>query len=501
MDCVLDGMDHVTFKEISMKSSKARSALLAWGLAGLSQWAAFTSSTTAAESYSSPSLLPIPSRLEASEPTAIRTAYNRRGFQEDIPSPSDVRPVISPDLNSPTPAPKQAYSAPPLNGAACQPTTISPDYQNAMKDSWGDGCNGAAPTCDDGSCGMNYGGGISNRWAVYGGGLIMSRANQSNHALSQDLNNYNTIMTTNDAAQQTAGGFDVGLARLLGCNGCNAFQLGYWGIFPQDQSAQRNAGGYPALGIGPMFGPGLNFLDYDDGTTVRTAQAWMTTTTGAHQLRRSFNYNSAEANFLGNSSAWGLTPYNANYGCGPRLQYGWLAGFRYFQYGDTTTFYSDYDDTTIDGDANELKYGLRTNNKLAGFQMGGQANWQLNNCWSIFGGGRAGVFNNHITHTQYITGSNGDAVINAGAYTGQAYRINSSRNALAGIGQIDLGLRYNVNCRFSLNGGYRVVGIAGLAGSDGQIADTFADPRMAAVIKADQAVLLHGAFFGGTYMW
>ena len=77
----------------------------------------------------------------------------------------------------------------------------------------------------------------------------------------------------------------------------------------------------------------------------------------------------------------------------------------------------------------------------------------------------------------------------------------ATRNALAGIGQIDLGLRYNLNCRWSFNGGYRVVGIAGLATSDGQIAETFADPRMAAVIKADQSVLLHGGFFGGTYLW
>ena len=475
-----------------MKSFYARGVMFAWGLLSLSQI------TTAVEPFGSAALLPIPTQ-NSSEETVARTAYSRRGFQEDIPSPSDLAPSIAPEVYA-NPAPQLVS---PAQGYTQSPAPLSKDYQNAMNNSWADGTSCNSGSCGDSSCGSSCGGscGISNRWFASAGGLIMNRSNQSHHSLSQDINTYNTILNTQSAAQQTAGGFEGSMGRLIGCNGCNALQLGYWGLFPSDQSAQKVGSGYPPAGIGPIFGHGLNFLDYNDGTTNQNMQQWMTTDTGVHQVRRSFNYNSAEANFLGNSYAWGLLPYSANCGCGPRLQYGWLAGFRYFQFSDTTTFYSDYDDTTIDGDANEFRYKLNTKNNLYGFQMGGQANWRLNNCWSIYGGGRAGVFNNHITHQQFISGQLDYATINAGAYAGQAYNINASRNALAGIGQLDMGLRYNVNCRLSFNGGYRVVGIAGLATSDNQISDNFADPRQAAYIRADSSVILHGGYFGGTFLW
>jgi Putative beta barrel porin-7 (BBP7) len=479
-----------------MKSFYARGILFALGLAS------FNPFSVNAESFGSASLLPVPSEHQLAEPQSVlRTNYNRRNYQEDLPSHSDVRP------NTATPVVEPLDSAPMSNGhapsyqsgAANGSGCLSPDYQQAMQQSWGESQGG---TCSDGSCGESYGtdiGGSCKRWFVQANGLYMGRANQTRYSVTQDINTYNTIMTTEDAGQDFAGGFETRLGRLLGCNGCNAFEIGYWGIFPSDQSASRQAGGYPTLGIGPLLGNNLNLLSYDDGTYNYDVRTWMTTTTGMHELRRSYDFNSFEANFLGNSYAWGLQNYQVGCGCGPRWQFGWLAGFRYFNYGESTTFYSDYDDNMIDNDPNELRYNLRTKNDLVGFQLGGQGNWQVNNCWSIFGSGRAGVFNNHITHTQRLYGSNGDAIINAGAYTGQPYWVDSSRDSLAAIGQFDLGVRYNWSCRLSVQAGYRVVGIAGVATSDGQIADNFADPRMAGVIRASDSVILHGGFFGGTF--
>jgi Putative beta barrel porin-7 (BBP7) len=473
-----------------MKSFYARGVMLALGLFGLAQ-------NAQADNFGTPSLLPIPNRYEA-EDTVVRTSFNRRNYQqaENIPSPSDV--LIEPDTQ-PTPMPMPSVVAPgaPCNSPACGggQSPITNDYQHAMTQSWGDGA------CSTGDCGTNYSSGSCNRWFASGGGLIMGRANQSNHNFTQNVNDYTTIMTSKDAAQDYAGGFEVSLGRLLGCNGCNAFQFTYWGIYPSDESSSRMASGYPANGIGPVLGSNLNLLGYDNGVNNYTMQQWMTTANGEHELRRSFDFHSVEANFLGNSAAWGLKPNSSNCGCAPRMQYGWLAGFRYLRFAESTTFYTDYDDMVIDNDINEFRYGLTTKNDLYGFQFGGQGNYALNNCWNIYGAGRAGVFNNHIQHRQFISHPNSGnyAQITTGAYAGQDYVIESERDALAVMGQFDLGLRYNWNCRVSLEGGYRVIGIAGVATSDGQISDNFADPRMAAAIKADDALLLHGAYLGGTF--
>ena len=477
-----------------MKSFYTRGVMFALGLVSCASFAG------AAEPFGSATLLPIPSQYEAQNTLVSPAGYNRRNHQEDIPSPSDLGPTIAPEVN-----PNPAYS--PRLGPSPVPSQMSQPYDNAIRGNpWSDNAGSCSDgscgvTADDASCGSSCCPTIGSRWFAYGGGLIMSRANQSHHSLSQDINTYRTILDTHDAGQGTAGGFEAYAGRLLGCNGCNAFQLGYWGIYPGNTMASRLATGYPPSGIGPTLGTGLNLLEYDNGTNNYDMRTWMTTTTGIHDVSRSFNYNSAEANFLGNSYAWGLIPYTAGCGCGPRMQFGWLAGFRYFQYNDATSFYTEYDDTVLDGDDNQFEYTTRTKNSLYGFQLGGQGNYRISNCWSLYGGGRAGVFNNHINATQFIAGSAGYANIAQGAYAGQPYFVESSRNVLAGIGQVDLGVRYNLNCRLSFNGGYRVVGISGLGTSDGQLASNFADPRQAAYIRADNSVLLHGCYFGGTFMW
>ena len=131
--------------------------------------------------------------------------------------------------------------------------------------------------------------------------------------------------------------------------------------------------------------------------------------------------------------------------------------------------------------------------------MGGQGSWYINNCWSLYGGGRFGIYNNHAESSQYINGQAGDAVINAGTYAGQAYRFSSDRDAVAGIGQLDLGLRYQAGCHWSFTGGYRLVGIAGVATTPGQIPNNFADPRYVNnSVCVEDSLILHGGYLGAS---
>jgi len=461
-----------------MKSFYVRSLCLVLGLVGLSQPLA------AGEPFGAPSLLPMPSaqQPQALYPLVTPASYGR--YQEEI-SPSDQ--------------PMPAFAPP--------PSGLSPEYQHAMKGAWD------TAGCADGVCtpSLSPCGSPCPNWAIWAGGLLMGRANQCDRPVTLDAGTLQPIMNTNNAEQNWSGGFEVGTAWIMP-NCCNALAVNYWGLFPSDPSS-CSCGPNVSGGISPAFA-NIDGLSYNDGSVTDSVSNWMTTSSGAHYLTTSSSFNSVEINFLGNTQAWGLAPYGAGGGCngcngcnscsacGPSCwQFGWLAGLRYFRFNESFLFQSDADDTVIGdvGDTNELSYRIATTNNLWGFQFGGQGAWYINNCFSIYGSGRFGVFNNHVTSEQSLSGQAGDAFINAGSFNGTAYRFSNSRNALAGVGQFDLGGRYQLDCHWSLYGGYRVVAISGVATAPMQISQNFANPVNE--ICASDTVILHGAFLGAQFAW
>jgi hypothetical protein len=460
-----------------MKSFYARSLWALMGLIGLAQPA------FCAEPFGSASLLPMPSTYEpaVSYPTTVAPA-SYGGYQEQI-APG-------------TQAPEPTFAPPP-------PVVQAPDYQGAMKQSW----DGA------GSCGPSIAAATAPccpRVFGYAGGLVLGRAGQCGHVLTQQAGVYDTILDSSGTNQQWSGGFEVGGGIILP-NCCNAIGVTYWGLFPSNQGDWINAADYGGNLIRPALGPNLDQVYYDNGAgTNQSVYNWMSTNTGKHEVWQNYNYNSVEANFFGNTLAWGLVPYNCGAncngcnGCGcNRLQFGWLGGLRYFNYGNGFALYSDQNDQNVwdANDPDQLCYHINTNNVLLGVQMGGQASYYLTNCLSLYGAGRFGVYNNHITASQWIDGSNGMAVINSGNYAGTTYNFNSSRDVLATLGQLDFGARYQLGCHWSFYSGYRIVGISNVANATGQISQNFADGNWGHHICAGDAVVLHGIFTGAQFAW
>jgi hypothetical protein len=457
-----------------MKSFYVRGLCLVLGLMGLSQPLA------AGEPFGSASLLPMPSAQQPQllYPLVAPASYGRS--QEEL-SPSDQ----------------------PARALASPSTELSPEYQHAMKQSWDNG------GCVDGACSPSLSPCCSPcpNWAVWAGGLVMGRANQCDRPVTVDAGTLQTVMSTNNAEQNWSGGFEIGTAWIMP-NCCNALAVNYWGLFPSDPSSYVNAANFSG-GIRPALG-NIDGLTYDDGIVADNVFNRMTTASGTHVLTTGSGFNSVEINFLGNTQAWGLTQFggggcngcNRCSACGPSCwQFGWLAGLRYFRFNESFLFQSDQDDTVVGdlNDPNELSYRIATTNNLWGFQFGGQGAWYFTNCFSIYGSGRFGVFNNHVTSEQSLSGQAGDAFINAGSFNGTAYRFSNSRNALAGVGQFDLGGRYQVGCHWSLYGGYRVVAISGVATAPSQIPANFSSPVNE--ICAGDSVILHGAFLGAQYAW
>ncbi len=179
----------------------------------------------------------------------------------------------------------------------------------------GYGMGYAAPACGASGCGvsgcgpMGFGGRAGFGQSLFGGlpcgakpyfggfnALIFRRIDNPDYQLTYNVNAPDgNFLGTRDAAFGTMGGIDGFVGRYFNC-GRNAFTLGYWGLFPDDESAMvTTAGGadlrsryhfnglnMPAIGI---YAPDSVYNWYDDAVE--------------HRILRTSDYHNVEANLLG----------------------------------------------------------------------------------------------------------------------------------------------------------------------------------------------------------
>ncbi|MCA9211449.1 MAG: BBP7 family outer membrane beta-barrel protein [Planctomycetales bacterium] len=351
------------------------------------------------------------------------------------------------------------------------------------------GGNCGDQSCTDGMCG-DCDTGCSGNW--YGGiyGLIMTRSDDYGVTLSYDSAFPNMpTLRTDDGQDDYFGGFETRIGKCF-CNNWSVEGI-YWGLYPDIHDCQvQQPSGY----VGDLrTGLGFNRLVYDPGTGVVPVSQMFgdaTRTAVAHRLRRSYEVHNAEINFV-----------NARFATCGKFSHSFLAGVRYFKYNDGFSFSTDYVNTMFGDDpANELHYSVDVNNHLVGFQFGDRMNYQLGCKTAIIGGANFGVYNNHITHRQRIIGGNGYAYDSA---TLADYNYRSTDDDLAFLGDISLGVAYNVGCSWRLTGGYRLTAASGIANSSKQIPRDreFYMPNTVQRIHSDDSLVLHGAFFGVEHVW
>ena len=188
------------------------------------------------------------------------------------------------------------YNSSPVYGAMLAPAASSGGYAG-----YGAGCGPvyaqpvfAGPAIGAGNfAGMMRGYGAVPGKAFFAGGsaLLMKRVDDHNVALS-----YNTampsenILGTRDARQGQLNGFEVFAGRYIN-GGRNAILLNYWGLYPEDNSAQVTGPSapttydsrYPFTGIDM---PTQSVADWFEGAR-------------AHRVTRTSQYHNIEANLLG----------------------------------------------------------------------------------------------------------------------------------------------------------------------------------------------------------
>jgi len=255
-----------------------------------------------------------------------------------------------------------------------------------------------------------------------------------------------------------------------------AIEAAYWTT--EDFSDHRyttNPGGYVStpLVVDPMTFGGAPAQNWFDGAKE-------------HRLWRRNEFHNIEINLIREQLAWA---------CESPWDIGWSAGIRYFRFEEQLVFGSLRRGYNWGESGGEAYFSDDVNNNLIGFQVGFDAAYNVYNNVRLFVTPKFGLYNNYMEQTFRAYTNNG--LVGAGPYG--SFPVESSRNAIAFLTQIDVGADWQFSRHWSSRAGYRVLAATGMALADEQFPQYMVDTPEIANIQHCSALVLHGAFIGVTY--
>lgn len=184
--------------------------------------------------------------------------------------------------------------------------------------------------------------------------------------------------------------------------------------------------------------------------------------------------------------------------CNGRIRVMASHGFRWMQISDDLELAYNIDGT-VGYQATDIYDRVDIENNLYGYQFGGQLNYCLSSRLSMNIGGKFGLYANHA-QKQHRIGSETDLAYISGSPT-DVISTTDSDTGLASIGEFDMGLGYRIGCAWTVRGGYRLIGITGVATAWDSLPNTYASVAESGAVHADDSYLLHGGYFGLEYNW
>jgi hypothetical protein len=136
--------------------------------------------------------------------------------------------------------------------------------------------------------------------------------------------------------------------------------------------------------------------------------------------------------------------------------------------------------------AGEASYAIEMENTLYGVQFGGRADYSLLCNLRVYAAPRFGVYLNHIEHRSALYSHAGEF----------AFDIRSDKDDASFLGQLDLGIEYQVTSRLRAFAAYRAVAVSGLGLSVDQIPYQQDDLVGIRNIDTNADLILHGAMAG-----
>jgi hypothetical protein len=447
-------------------------------------------------------------------------------------------------------APSAAYS----NGAAgcnCGPSSAYENYPAAGCDSAYGSCNTGYSTY--GGRFPHIFGGYGARGCGYwfGGayGLLMDRDNGNKYPLvfasttlaagGYPAAGQAVALNTRDADVGFQGGLEFRLGRTFGCMALDPCGCGsscgprwglegvYWEIFEDDETAQYvDQASLRTYSMMPMYG-----LEYDNGAGYRPINEYWDYAPPAQtatdieirlaRVRSSFEARNVELNLLRLSLCGGdygcSAPAVCNVGCdggscgvdacaggcatggygggicGSRYSCTGVCGVRYMELNEEFMYGVDFDNTgvaypaAIDG---SLDYWSQVDNTLIGAQIGCNGMYRIGCKWGLHANTLVGVYGNDVDVRQYMVSPTG-LVRYIG--TGENFDVMASKTDVAMMGEVRLGASYQATCRLRVYGGWRAIGLTGVALATDQTPSAFLSAaQMANYVNSNGSMILHG---------
>jgi len=271
------------------------------------------------------------------------------------------------------------------------------------------------------------------RWFASATGLVMTRSLPSGGGSTGPGG---LTVSTRSADASWPGGVDLRVGRWFGEEQRQAVELIYWGVFNIGSTAPQQTGA----------------------------------ASGA--LTRSDLVNDVEVNWL-----YSLGDRPEFHSSDRRVNWMWLAGFRFFQLEDDLTLIAVPGDIDLD---------VTTNNNLFGGQLGGRFDWSF-----------APRFRFAVVPKFLLAGN---AISNlATSSTGgiETADVRSTLGVFSWLGSVDTSIAWDISDRWSLWIGYRVVGVGNIAQADEQWPAVI-PPSAASLegVAAGSDSIIHGGFAG-----
>jgi hypothetical protein len=422
---------------------------------------------------------------------------------EAVPVPAAELPAPSTPFSQPS-APQATASV----GTGYAPSQSSP-YSQAIGAPWVGSTGGA---CSDGACGKPARPALSP-W--FGGADVLFYTLETDRGSALAYDGTNTTNIWSGAVDPDASvGFDVFAGRYLDCG---RFGLGV-GYTMWDPSSESTLNGGITAGTLRANQLGYNNVQVDAGLGAGSAYGIIDGTDAAYagaegiRLRRDLNFQGIEANLY----SFGLMgarraayadcdPCNKGYGgaagplaraCSGRIRIMTSHGFRWFQVNDE--FEAAYN---VDGNggyqADDIYDQFDVENNLYGYQFGGMLTYCLGCRMNLNIGGKFGIYGNDVDVRHRLGTENNVATVG-----GADINTTNSDVVLATLGELDLGLGLRLTNRWSVRGGYRLMGISGVVDAVEAAQGTdFQSLATASEVYADDSFILHGGYVGLTCNW
>ncbi|QDU91683.1 hypothetical protein Pla175_51130 [Pirellulimonas nuda] len=523
--------------------------------------------------------------------------------QEQVPQPArPVNPAPAPAMGQqpgqPMPAPQGGYNSYPSAEAYSHPAAYSGSpaqgdcncnqgaadwsgYTGAPAAGCTTGCSGYAGYPDSGCC--DYGAGCytptpRRQWFVGAYGLLLQRSNIGDTKVATYVpntpaaypyypNDSVTYLSSNAANPGIQGGGEIRFGSTFGCaSACDcsgtrpfAWELGYWGIADQTETALMtdNFGGTTRMygninyagieydrdgtgGANYAYRPVNHYYDYQ--MPIEDAMPYQPGVNDirvlANRVRQSFNAQNVELNFwrFGTPSSAGCSP-SAGYGactavsdcggydgcapmscntCAPKRRFvcNGLLGVRYLKLDES--FQNAVMFTVDDGAGGVMPAPVGTNPTayVGGFPPddnvllhdievdNNMVGFQLGCSMNWMCGCHWSVFadTNFGVYNNHIEAyqrvyTDGGGMVRFVGTGGDA-AVRSDKDQVAFLGELRTGVAYQLSCRWRATAAYRLIAVSGIATAQNQVPSNWMNHRHVGYIDSTDSLFLQGLQLG-----